>query len=87
MAERQPPSDPPTDPPPEDTSGLGHGGSVHPGDTPPAEASATGGVSFREPKGLVSGRSTPRNRAMIVAGVVLVVVLAALAAAWGAGWL
>jgi len=86
MAERQPPTDPPTDPPPEDTSGLGQGGSVHPGDTPPAEASATDGVSFREPQGVTSGRPTTRRRAGIAVGVVVVVVLAALAAAWGAGW-
>lgn len=40
---------PSTDPQPENTPGLEPGGGVDPGDTPPGEASTTGGVSAAEP--------------------------------------
>lgn len=42
-------SSPPTDPQPEQTPGLEPGGGVAPGDTPPGEASTTGGVSREQP--------------------------------------
>lgn len=64
-------ADPP-DPQPETTPGLAPGGSVQPGDTPPAESS-TSGISHREPD--LPSRAT--NWA-VLGGIAAVIVLIAL---------
>jgi hypothetical protein len=63
------------DPDPQETPGLRHG-DVPPGDTPPAEASGTSGVSHRE---------TPAWQAGSKVSLIVIAVLAALVAAMFVG--
>lgn len=66
-------SNPSTAPDPDQTPGLEPGGSVPPGETPPAEGSISG-ISHPEPE-LPSQRSSRVVYALIIAVVLVVVVM------------
>ncbi|MCL3862895.1 DUF6480 family protein [Actinotalea sp. K2] len=65
---------PGTDLDPDQTPGLEPGGSVAPGDTPPAETSTTGGVKREQPD-LPSGRTNKVVYGLILGVVALVVLM------------
>lgn len=65
---------PSADPDPDRTPGLEDGGSVPPGETPPAEGSSTFGASRQQPD-LPSGRANKIAYGIILAVVALTVVM------------